>query len=186
MSKTKETKPQKAATKKLTATQRIGLIENTVANMQSQYTEQINILADEIDNLRTIIRSLYKRLNASITISQSEDAVKTLLAEQSANDLKNVVDGLVAQGSFKFTDEPTTEDTFLVGRQVKEDGTVLDPRIQFLIRRINKDLRDKLIGKKVGDLVDISLDDAEEKVLLEIMETYLPVVEEEKETEQTV
>jgi hypothetical protein len=72
----------------------------------------------------------------------------------------------VADGTLKAA-EATTEQSFIVFRDVAADGTILDPRNQLAIVNIKGDLKEKFLGKKVGDLVSVLPDRN-----IEILEVY--------------
>lgn len=169
--KTKTTSAARAGeTKKLTAAQRLEALENIVLQQNSKF----EILADEIDKIRNLIASLAKRLNATIKAGEdggiSNDSVNKLILENNAKELKGRVDGLIESGV--MTREDDTEigrRTFVVAREIDEDGTIINPRVQFAVASMPEDFIPKILGKKVGDLIkpedDLTLS-------LEITEVY--------------
>ncbi len=153
--KTKAAPVAKAGeTKKLTAAQRLEALETLVV----QQNQKFDILADEIDKSRNLIASLAKRLNAAIQAGEngsiSQDSVNKLILDDNINELKGKVDNLIKADVLKRDDELEIVDkTFVVGQEVDEDGTVVNPRVQFAVGSLPQDFKDKLLGKKVGDLI---------------------------------
>ena len=180
--KTKST-AKTGESKKLTAAQRLEALEN----IYLQQNKKFEILADEIDQMRSLLASLAKRLNAAITAGEngeiSNDSVNKLIIDSNVKDLEGKVEQLVTSGILKKDDSLEISDkTFVVGREVDEDGTVVNPRVQFAVGSLPQDFKGKLLTKKVGDLIkpeeDLTLS-------LEITEVYGIVTQEtEKKFEE--
>lgn len=168
----KDTKAQDVKdTKKLTASQRIAALEE-IAMVQR---EQIDILAEELDQTRNTISSLAKRLNAVIQAGESgtisNDSINSIVLDESVKELKGRVDYLKNQGVLKLNEDKDTnisEQNFVVGRQVDEDGNVVSPRVQFAVGSLDDSLKTKMLGKQLGDLVP----DESSGTSLEITEIY--------------
>ena len=74
---------------------------------------------------------------------------------------------MVDAGQIKEAEE-ATDNSLIVARELNKNGTVENPRIQFLTSRLVEELQNKFVGKKVGELVKAD----EDKLDLEIMEIY--------------
>jgi len=156
--------------KKLTAAQRIEALENQLLGAGQNF----QVLAGEIDNLRQTVAALARRLNASIKAGEqgeiSNDAVNQLLVEENTAELKGKVDFLLQQGVLEEAkEEAIHERSFVVGRELDEDKNVINPRIQFAIASINPDVKDLLLGKKVGEVVQ-NKDDGINLEVIEILD----------------
>ena len=154
---------------KRNAAQMLEALENAFM----QQNRQIQMLADEIDNTRNLITALTKRLNASIKAAEegelTNDSVQKIILQENVKELASKVQFLVDRGVLtKADDAEVSDQTFVVGRGLDENGTVVDPRIQFHVGSLEKDLQSKLVTKKLGDIV--KYDDNEPK--LEITEIY--------------
>jgi len=155
---------------KLTAVQKIGLLEEKLINHEKNFI----ILAQENDKLKNLITSLAKRLNATIRAGEVEGgitnkSVNDMIVKDNVKELEGKVTFLQEQGVLKLNNEAAiTTQTFVVGRELDEDGKELNPRVQFAIGSLDKKIQDKLVGYKVGDLLRLEEGDPE----LEILEIY--------------
>lgn len=182
--KAKTKTPAKSGeTKKLTAAQRLEALEGLVIAQNRKF----DILADEIDKSRNLIASLAKRLNATISAGEegaiSNDSVNKLILNSNVQELKNKVDGLIDAGLIKLNDSlEISDETFVVGQEVDEDGTVVNPRVQFAVGSLPQDFKDKLLGKKTGDLMKPEEDLTLSLEITEVYEIIKP--DEEKQFEE--
>lgn len=180
MSETKKTTQPKR-----NATETIKALENSFM-AQSQ---QIQILADEIDRMRQLIAALGKRLNASIQAAEggnlTGDSVNKIVLQENVKELEGKIQFLVDQGVLKKNDEsPITDQTFVVGRTIDTEGNVVDPRIQFSVGSIDKNVQNKLMNKKVGETV--TYEDGEPNFeITEVYEIHTPTVKKSFEATQS-
>ena len=151
--------------KKLTATQRIEGLEETILSQTAQIEELANII-DEVD--RKFI-ALTKRVNASITASSSNDAVDKLIQAENEKELKKLTEMLVDQKVLTDNSEgEVTEESFVVGRHISDEGDELNPRLQFYAGSLVEAERNKFLGKKLGDMIESD----DKSVSIEITELY--------------
>jgi hypothetical protein len=157
-------------TKKMTAAQRITMLEQMVQQSESRF----KAVGDELDTLRGLISSLAKRLNASIQATESDDAVKEIIITQNVQELQGKVDFLVNQGVLQKADDgyEAGEKSFLVGREVDSTGKVINPRIQFSLGSVLPELREKIKGQKVGGVVNPNEEENDTGISIEITELY--------------
>lgn len=182
-----KTKTHKAPTKKKTAVQRIEGVEQDVQGVIDMVTEtvkqvnealkkikedvahDIGALAGEIDKLNSMVSRQAQRSKIAAELSGLEDQINEAMLQNSIKDLKSKVDELVEAGVLELDNSaPITDRTFVVGREVDADGNETNPRLQFATASIDKKLQDKLVGKKVGDLVEFE----EGKPKFEPVEVY--------------
>lgn len=160
--------------KKLNASQRLETLE--VQNQE--LVAAFNNMARDFQIMREAIKLMGNKLDAvQKAAGVSDDQVSALMIDNNAAELKEKVDGFVAQGVLQAA-ESVTEQTFLVGQEVNDDGAVVNKRIQFATGALKPELREKLLGCKVGDKVQFS----EGTLLLEINEIYAIVSPEAPQT----
>ena len=152
-----------------TASQKLEALENAYV----QQNNQINILADEIDRLRQTVVALNKRLNASIQAAEgggvSNESVNKIIMSENVKELESKITFLTEQGVLLRNDEAEiTDNTFVVGRELDQEGNVTNPRVQFAVKTVEKEVKDKLYTKKAGDVIAYS----ENEDSLEITEVY--------------
>ena len=172
---------------KLTAVQKIGLLEEKLINHEKNFI----ILAQENDKLKNLITSLAKRLNATIKAGEeggiNNKSVNDMIVRDNVKELEGRITFLQEQGVLKLNNEAlTAEKTFVVGRELDESGSELNPRVQFAVGSLDKDIQKKIIGHKVGDLLRLAEGDPELEIL-EIYEIVDPKIEQnfEESTEET-
>jgi len=176
-------KQKQGATKKLTAAQRLEVLENLIL----QQDRKFDILADELDKNRGLVSSLAKRLNAAIDAGEegslNNDTVNKMIINGNVSELKSKIDSLIDAGVLVLDkDLEVGEKTFVVGQEIDEDGTLINPRVQFAVGSLDPDFKKKILGKKTGDLLK---PEEESTLSLEITEVYAIVTPEiEKKFEE--
>ena len=155
-----------AKPKKMNAAQKIDALENLVVG----HGQQIKMLGDEVNKLRNSIVSLSRRLNASIQATDSNDSVKKIIVEENVKELEGKVQFLVDQKILIKSDESVVVDkTFIVGREIDKDSNVVNPRIQFAVGSLPEEMKSKMMGHKVGDVIETGSNELK----LEITEAYV-------------
>jgi len=154
---------------KMNASQKIEALENAFMAQN----QQIEILAEEIDRLRSVVTSLTKRINASIQAAEqggvSTQSVNQIILNENIKELEGKVQFLVDNGVMELNNDiAVSTDTFVVGRHIDSEGNVVNPRIQFAVKSIDPDLQSRLMNKKAGDVVSYD----ENEPSLEIVEIY--------------
>lgn len=163
------------------AAERLNALEQNLNNLAQNVNQvfnsnnerlgkQINILADELDRARQTIQNLGKRLNTMAELAGKSDELNKAMLDAAVLDLKGKVDELVELGAIALgEDQPITDKTFVVGREIDADGNEVNPRVQFATASMDKSLQDKLMGKKAGDIIEFE----EGQPKFEITEVYL-------------
>lgn len=154
--------------KQLTASERIDNLENT---MMSLYQTADNIARDVL-TIKDAIKLLGNKVDAIVKASVAgkpltDENLASIMIENNVTELKGKVDGLITQGIL-VTEETVSADSFVVGREVDENGEVQNPRLQFAVASLQNDLKDKLIGQKTSSVVVFE----EGKLSFEVMEVY--------------
>lgn len=148
-------------------------IEDLEAAMINAYQMMNNMAADIQatkaggDLLGSKTQAIISLLESATPVTEASvvNVIQTLRMERMAADIK----GLVAQGILSPADA-ATERSFIVGRDLSKDGsgTVVSPRMQFVVSNLEPETKDKFIGAKAGDILVFS----PEKNQFEIQEIY--------------
>lgn len=177
--------------KKVKASERLSAIESALVSTQRRVGELEMIvfnLSRENDILKDALQLLHEKLESVIALSNEGKSLsnnnineKVVMLKEQA--LKDRVDDLVNAKQITAAEE-VTDNSLVVARELNKNGTVENPRIQFLTSRLVEELQNKFIGKKVGELIK----GEEDKLDLEIMEIYNVTINElgAEQAEQTV
>lgn len=163
------------AQQKPKASERLSAIESALIPTQRRVGELEMIvfnLSRENEILKDALQLIHEKLESVVALSNEGKALtndnineKVVLLKEQA--LKDRVKQMVDAGQIKASEE-ATDNSLIVARELNKDGTVENPRIQFLTARLSPELQEKFVGKKVGELVKSE----EDKLDLEIMEIY--------------
>ena len=161
---------------KLNASQKLQSLEDQAIRQANQ----IQIMAEEIDRLGSVIQALAKRINAIVRTGDEgqqigSKQINNLLIEDAAKELANKTQYLIDQGVLTASQGDVGRNSFVVGQEIDSESNVVNPRVQFAVLSLDQDAQDKVIGKKLGEL--ISGDDG---VSMEILEIY-DIVEKKQE-----
>ena len=161
--------------KKVKASERLSAIESALVPTQRRVGELEMIvfnLSRENEILKDALQLLHEKLESVIALSNEGKSLsnnnineKVVMLKEQA--LKDRVDDLVNAKQITAAEE-VTDNSLVVARELNKNGTVENPRIQFLTSRLVEELQNKFIGKKVGELIK----GEEDKLDLEIMEIY--------------
>lgn len=158
---------------KLNASERINALERLVLSQGQVMDNKFDVVADELDGIKVLLEKLSKRLNATVTAGENgdlnNDSINKILLQEEIKDLEKRVDFLKENGVLKLSETGEIHDrTFIVGRELNQEGTVTTPRVQFSLPSLPADLKALLAGKKLGDVVTPE----DRDVSFEIMEVY--------------
>lgn len=152
---------------KLTAKERIEALEKHVAllgesqqHMQLSLGKQFEAVVEQFKRLELGIKSLNKKINATITAGTSEgginnDSVTKIMVAEEVEKLKANIKLLKDNGVIVDSETGLIgENSFVVGRELDEEKKEINPRIQFHLGSLaDQETIKNLVGKKVGDLV---------------------------------
>jgi hypothetical protein len=178
MTKTKKEKKNLSSTGTLTAAQRLEMLEKTLQT----HRQMINIIAEEMDKIQQTQLALAQKVEATIKVSEQQDLEKKVtqfMVDQQIKDLKSKTDLLISQGALTPSEE-VTQNSFVVGKELTKEGEVVSPRTQASVASLPEEVREKLKGKKVGDLVSFG----EDKLSFMLEEVYEIASAVEKQLEQ--
>ena len=153
---------------KKTAAQRIQNLEDTLVgalkamgaldNEQQVIKEAIQLLGNKMDSIVKLLNTGKELNNANI----SSTMVENKAAKLAENTAQLVNKGILVQ------QDTVDNNSFVVGREVMDDETVVNPRIQFTVESAQEQLKAKLLGAKVLDRILVG----EGKAKLELLEIY--------------
>jgi len=157
-------KQQDPAVSKKTAAQRIESLENA---FMSLYHTADNIARDVL-TIKEAVKLLGNKLDAVAKLGgMKDDDIAKVMIENNIEDLKDKIDNLVKNGVLT-AEEVVQENSFVVGREIDQDGTVVNPRLQFTLKAMPLTTQEKIKSSKPGDIVIVE----EGKLRFEILETY--------------
>jgi hypothetical protein len=153
---------------KRTASQRLDDMER---GLMALYQTADN-MARDLMTIKEAIKLLGNKLDSVVKASQrgealNDETIAKIMVENNIEELKEKVTNLVNQGVLQATEE-VTANSFVVGRELAEDGTVANPRMQFVVSALNPEVRDKFPGAKVGQTLELQ----EGKWKFEVLEVY--------------
>lgn len=154
---------QPAASKK-TAAQRIEALENA---FMSLYHTADNMARDLLTT-KEALKLVGNKLDAVAKLAKlSDDDIAKLMIENNIEELKGKLKNLVDNGVLS-AEEAVQENSFVVGREIDNEGTVVNPRLQFAMKAMPATTQEKIKGSKPGDVITIE----EGKLRFEVLETY--------------
>lgn len=153
---------------KLTASQRLDNLEQA---LMSLYQTADNMARDLL-MVKEAIKLLGNKLDAVVKAANgnegiNDEVIAKLMVQNNVDELKNRVENMKTQG-FLAAEETVTDNSFVVGREVDENGAVVNPRLQFTMTALPKETSEKIKGSKAGDIITLQ----EGKLKLEVLETY--------------
>jgi len=154
---------------KRTASQKIEDLERGIMSA----FQTIDSMARDIMVIKEAIKLLGNKVDSIVKASErgqplNDDVLAKIMVENNVEELKEKVNGLVAQGVLA-SQELIDDDSFIVGREVNELGEVVNPRLQFALQALQEDMRPKLKGFRSGDVINLE----EGKLKFEVMEVYM-------------
>lgn len=153
---------------KRTASQRIDDMER---GLMALYQTADN-MARDLMTIKEAIKLLGNKLDSVVKVSRSGSAltdenIAAVMVENNVEELKTKVQNLVNSGALVSAEE-IGPNSFVVGREVAADGTVQNPRLQFVVSQLQPDIKDKFPGHKAGEKIDLQ----EGKWSFEVLEVY--------------
>ena len=191
-----------------TATERLSSLENIVAAsserivaIQNQAEGTIATINDLIQALQEILVSTNQvgrridRLEQNLSMLSARQGVIVKLAssgtlneENYVNEvvrlktesLKAEVDYMVKSGALVASEGPVEASDYLVTEELDADEKVVNPRAQFGLETMTEEVKNKVVGAKLGDVIKMS--DEYSLRILEIYSIQNPNKEEDDES----
>jgi hypothetical protein len=157
---------------KRTAAQRIDDMER---GLMALYQTADN-MARDLMTIKEAIKLLGNKLDAVVKASNrgeqlNDEVISKIMVENNIEELKEKVQNLVNQGILQAAEE-VSANSFVVGREVDENGQVQNPRMQFVVSALAENVKAKFPGAKAGQTLELE----EGKWKFEILEVYNLVV----------
>jgi len=157
---------------KKTASERLEDLEKTLGQV-IQAIQPLQPLANDFLGFREALKLLNNKLDAVVKSINAggpitDDGLSKLMVENNAKELADKVANMVTQGLLAPSDT-VTKDSFVVVNETDPSGTVVNPRMQFLLSALqNEEIRAKLEGAKVGSGIVVN----ENGASITVLETY--------------
>ncbi len=171
-----ESKPTQNAALRIES---LELRNQALLKMIESQQKSILMLSEEIDKNRELVLGVARRLNTAITVAENSplthENVNKEIVNQNVKNLESSVNLMIDEKVItkKDSDGHITDTDFVVGREVNDNGQVVNPRLQFSIVQVSQlengeELVKLYLGKKVGDIIKKEGDASG----IEILEVY--------------
>lgn len=166
---------------KRNASQKIEDLERALMNLY----QTADNMARDMMTIKEAIKLLGNKLDAVVKATSSgqelnDEVLAKIMVQNNVEELASKVSDLVNKGVLKSSTE-VTPTSFVVGRELSEDGTVQNPRMQFVVSGLQGEVRDKFPGAKPGEVLTLE----EGKWKFEILEVYEVSTPESAESEDS-
>lgn len=153
---------------KKSASERLDGLEETALGILKALTS----LSQEQETIKEAIRLLSNKLDVVVQLQNagkelSADNISVAMVQNKADQLERNTAQMVQNGLL-VKSETVNDNSFVVGREVMDDGNIINPRIQFVVNSAQDSLKAKLLGAKVLDKILVE----EGKAKLELLEIY--------------
>lgn len=153
---------------KRTASQRLDDMER---GLMSLY-QTADSMARDLMTIKEAIKLLGNKVDSIVKASSrgeplTDEVLAKIMVENNVEELKEKVTNLVNQNILVAAEE-IGPNSFIVGRELSDEGTVVNPRMQFVVSALHEDVRSKFPGSKVGQVLDLQ----EGKWKFEVLEVY--------------
>ncbi len=157
---------------KRTASQRIDDLERGLIGMY----QTADNMARDLMTMKEALKLLGNKLDAVVKANNrgnpasqiTDEVISAIMLENNVEELKEKVTKLVQQGILVPSEEVIAS-SFLVGKEIDDQGKVVNPRLQFTLSSLqSEDLRKKILGAKPGQLLTLE----EGKLKLQLDEVY--------------
>lgn len=150
--------------KKMNASQRLEGLEQSLIYLD----QALFNMTKQISGLSEAFIMVTKRQDAIMQLmSLTNEMVDKMVEESSAKELSVKVEDLLQKKLIEHTDI-ISSDSFVVAREMGQDGRVLNPRIQFPVSLLESEAQEKLLGKAKGDSIQMG----DKMNIVEIQEIY--------------
>lgn len=160
--------PQKPQADNRTASQKISQLERSLMQL---YSISDN-MARDLGHIKEALKLLNNKLSSlAQAVVQGEEPTEETLSKLMTNnnvlDLAKKVETMVNSGIL-VKEEQVSENSFIVAKEVDQDGKEVNPRLQFALQQLQPEHRGKILGLKAGESVQLR----EGGVNLSILESY--------------
>lgn len=155
--------------KQLSASQRLMRAEAAIMQMyqtMDNMARDLLITKDALKLLGNKLDSVVKLVNAGQPLTIEN--IAKVMTDNNIEELKQKCTDLVKEGVLVTVDVVPPTRGLVAGRELNDKGEIVNPRLQFTLHSQPKEVQDKIIGAKVGDVLKL----AEGKASLEVIEIY--------------
>lgn len=147
---------------KKTATERLEQLESMQGNI-IQALQPLQVVVNQVETLKETVSLLNKKLNAIVEVLNTNlnagltnELLDQIMIRNNVAELKGKVEKMVSDGLLQATESVGAE-SFIAVSESSASGQLVNPRMQFLLSSIpSEDIRKKLEGAKVGDIVIVN------------------------------
>ena len=153
---------------KKTAGERIKNLEETLLgslNALRALNEEQETIKEALRLLGNKIDSVVKLLNAGKELNDLN--IASVMVQNKADKMAQDTASAVQQGILVKSDT-VDKNSFVIAREVMDDGSVINPRLQFTVEGAQENLKTKVLGAKVADKIML----VEGKANIEVLEIY--------------
>jgi hypothetical protein len=153
-----------------TAAERLNDLEKALVSFYQTFES----LGKDTNTIREAVKLLGNKVDALAKANiagetPTDETLSKIMIDNNVEELKGKVAGLVTAQVLVPTDIIGDTNSFVVGRELAADSDkVVNPRLQFSLTALAKDVGDKLKGHLVGDIITIQ----EGQVRFEVLEAY--------------
>lgn len=160
-----QTQTQTKNKQPLTAAQRLEGLEESVRLLDQALRNVTNNLATITQALKLLGNKTDAIVKAnSRGIALNDEIISQIMVENNVEELEQKVKDLVSAGLLAQS-ESISDTSFIVGRELDaETKKVVNPRVQIAYSTLNADVKEKLLGKKAGDVVNFGGDTLEVEI----------------------
>ena len=157
---------------KKTATERLEDLEGAMSQV-GQALSSLDPLIRDLGGVKEALKLLNNKLDAVVKAISAgspltDETLNKLMTTANAEELAAKVAAMVAQGLLVASDT-VTNDSFVVINEADAAGTVVNPRMQFLVSALQiEEVRTKLGGSKVGDNIPVG----DKGASINVLESY--------------
>ena len=153
---------------KRTASQKIDDLERAIMGLYQttdNMARDLMVLKDAVKLLGNKLQSVVQLLGSGSAVT--DESISQAMIQNNVSELRDKVTTLVSQGVLVASDT-VTDASFLVGREIAEDGSLVNPRLQFALSALGDELKAKLKEGKIGEIITLQ----EGKLKFELLEVY--------------
>jgi hypothetical protein len=150
------------------ASQKISDLETAYISLY----QAMDNLNKDLNTVKEALKILGNKTDAIVKASSSgqplsDDLITKIMIDNNAEELAQKVRIMIAQGIIAPADQ-AADDSFLVGSEVNDLGETVNPRLQFAVYAVAPELREKFVGAKSGDVLNLQ----EGKLKFKVAEIY--------------
>lgn len=159
-----------------TSTERLTDLETTMSQV-GQALSSLDPLIRDLGGLKEALKLLNNKVDATVKalnagLPLTDETLNKFMTANNEKELADKVTAMINSGLLTASDT-VTNDSFVVINEADPAGTVVNPRMQFLVSALQmEEVRNKLNGAKVGDNIAVG----DKGASINILESYTIVI----------